>query len=47
MSYMGGVFIPLPQATLDALKWKLGDDIKVELVVKRDGTVDHIVVEKA
>ena len=42
----GTFILPLPKATLEALGWKDGDQIKPEIVVLRSGKADYIVLEK-
>ncbi len=46
INYMGGAFLPIPEAMLTTLGWHTNDDIKMEIVVNRDGSFSHIVLEK-
>lgn len=42
----GGVFIPIPKATLEALGWTQDDEVNIEPVVTRAGVVDYLVIDK-
>lgn len=46
ISFVGGIFIPVPLETLKSLGWQVNDELNLEIVVKRDGKVDYLVVEK-
>lgn len=43
---MGSFILPLPTSILDVMRWNEGDVVRFEVVVGRDGTASHIVLEK-
>lgn len=45
VTHMLGGTLLIPQNVIDTLKWKLGDEVSLEIVVDRKGESSHLVIE--
>ena len=42
----GSFLFPLPTSILDTMRWNEGDILNLEIVINRDGSASHIVLER-
>ena len=42
----GTFLLPLPSSILDVMKWNEGDILNLEVIMSRNGSASHIVLER-